>query len=127
MPSNRQLDIRIEKFHLVVQNLPIVISGTIVVALTYFFFLESDLPVEFRVRWILFFAAIIVLRMFVLRHWYTHDTTRENINLRLAIASIFILILSSTIGYYGYMGISESNLFSTLLIFFIAVEFTLRY
>lgn len=116
MPSNREFDIRIEKFLLIRENLPLVMAGAIVAALAFFVFLEKDLSLKVRVSWFSLVVFLTLVRAVVLRYWYIRETTRKNINQRIAIASLLAFMMSSTFGYFGYLGVSESNVFSSLLI-----------
>jgi len=116
MPNNRALDTRVEKFLLVCENSPLILAGSIVAALALFFFLEKDLSVELRISWLVFVVTTIVIRSLFLRYWFTNKTTRYSVNLRIAIASILVFLSSSAFGYYAYVGISEVNVFSSLLV-----------
>jgi signal transduction histidine kinase len=119
MVSCRELDTRIEKFLLVCKNLPIILAGTIVAALALFVFLEKDLSTPVRVSWFTLVVVITTVHAVFLRFWYTNETTRENISRRIVIASVLPFLMSCTFGLYGYLGISQSNELSTLLILMI--------
>jgi signal transduction histidine kinase len=119
MASSRELDCRIEKFSLVREHMPLMIAGTVVAALALFFFLENDLSTEVRVFWLASVVFINVSRVLFLRFWFSHKTTRENVNQRVIIVCVLAFLMSSTFGLHGYMGISESDVFATLLILMI--------
>lgn len=116
MPHNRLLDTRIEKFLLVRTNLPIILVGTFVSALALFFFLEKELPLDTRVKWLSYIALCTVIRAVFLRYWHVNETTRKNVNQRIAVAAVLAFMMSSAFGYYAYIGVTESNLFCSLLI-----------
>jgi signal transduction histidine kinase len=119
MTNSRELDCRIEKFLLVRANLPLMLAGTVVTALAFFVLLEKDLSTQVRVSWFTFVVVITAIRAAFLRFWYINETTRENVNRRIVIASVMGFLLSGAFGFYGYIGISESNVFSTLPILMI--------
>ena len=123
MTTNRGLDTRIEKFLLVRENLPLVLAGTVVAALALFLFLEKDLSENARVSWFSLIVGITIVRIVFLRYWYVRDTTRENVNQRIVIASILAFLVSSAFGLFAYIGITEANVFSSLLILMVMAGF----
>lgn len=117
--TSRELDTRIEKFLLFRQNLPLILAGTVVAALALFIFLEKDLSAKLRVSWFGLIAVLTIVRIVFLRYWHTNETTRHNVNQRIVVASILAFLMSSLFGALGYLGVSENNVFSSLLILMI--------
>ncbi|MFT6640186.1 MAG: signal transduction histidine kinase/CheY-like chemotaxis protein [Gammaproteobacteria bacterium] len=119
MASSRELDCRIQRFSLIREQIPIVMAGTFLAALALFFFLEKGLSTQVRGFWLALVVLINFLRALCLRYWFTHETTRDNINQRIIIACVLAFLMSSAFGLHAYMGISESDVLTTLLILMI--------
>lgn len=114
--ERREQGTRIDKFVLLCSNLVWIISGSVLAALALFVALQDQLPLQFRLTWLVVVLMISAVRFKFLRHWNQTTTTVENVNRRILLATLMSFSFATCFGVISYFAVSENNPLGNLLV-----------
>lgn len=114
--KRREQGTRIDKFVLLCSNLVWIISGSVLAALALFVALQDQLPLQFRLTWLVVVLMISAVRFKFLRHWNQTTTTVENVNRRILLATLMSFSFATCFGVISYFAVSENNPLGNLLV-----------
>ena len=116
LQQQREQGTRIDKFVLLCSNLVWIISGSVLAALALFVALQDQLPLQFRLTWLIVVLMISAVRFKFLRHWNQTTTTVENVNRRILLATLMSFSFATCFGVISYFAVSENNPLGNLLV-----------
>lgn len=114
--SERTQATRVAQFSLLCGNLVWIIVGTLLAALALFLALQEQMPLSLRLPWLLVVVALTSCRAVLLRHWLRHPATADNVNRRIAVATLLTALMACTFGIFGYLAVSQDNPLTSLLV-----------
>ena len=116
LQQQREQGTRIDKFVLLCSNLVWIIFGSVLAALALFVALQDQLPLQFRLTWLVVVLMISAVRFKFLRHWNQTSTTVENVNRRILLATLMSFSFAVCFGVISYFAVSENNPLGNLLV-----------
>ncbi len=114
--QQREQGNQIDKFVLLCSNLVWIISGSVLAALALFTALQEQLPLQFRLTWLVTVLAISVVRFRFLRHWNQVPTTSANVQRRILLATVLSCSFACCFGIISYFAVSENDPLGNLLV-----------
>ncbi|MGQ7844609.1 ATP-binding response regulator [Granulosicoccus sp. 3-233] len=114
--QQREQGTQIDKFILLCSNLVWIISGSVLAALALFVALHDQLPLHFRLTWLIVVLTISAVRFRCLRHWNQTSTTAENVKGRIVLATLLSFSFACCFGVISFFAVSENDPLGNLLV-----------